>query len=343
MRPYLLILLLLPLLTVPGLAADCPLETCGVDDAIADPYPEPLVTQLTPNTELMTDRNYYRVLDDVAINFYDAPGGGITGSWKAGDNYVTVYEQADGWGRVGENQWIRMDQVNKQNVVVSRFTGLLLDEPQPYPIAWSLVNQYASPEPGANPSESRPFLYRYTYHYIYETVVDGEGYNWYKLGPDAWVHQFRVSVHRPIERPEDVNTERWVSVDLYEQVLTAYEGDTPVFTTLVSTGLPWWGTNTGHFNVTWMHQRDDMTQDLPGDFYYLQEVPWTSFFDGGIALHGTFWHDGFGYPQSHGCVNMSITDAHWLYKFIEDEFDWREPVNGGASVYVYTTDPALTS
>ncbi|MEM6283551.1 MAG: L,D-transpeptidase, partial [Chloroflexota bacterium] len=57
-----------------------------------------------------------------------------------------------------------------------------------------------------------------------------------------------------------------------------------------------------------------------------------------IALHGTFWHDGFGFPQSHGCVNMSITDAHWLFKFISPEFD-AKTADGGASVYVYNSDP----
>lgn len=323
-------------------AAECAVWECAESASVVDPYPAPNVTQLVPDTALMADRDYYRVVDGQSLNFHDAPGGAVTGSWKAGDNFVTVYEVQGDWGRTGPGQWIRMAQVNKQNVVISRFTGLKLDGPQEYPIAWSLVNQYASPEPGANPSESRPFLYRYTYHHIYETVQDAEGYNWYKLGEDMWVHQFRVSVHAPISRPEDVDTERWVAIDLYEQVLTAYEGNTPVFTTLVSTGLPWWSTNEGVFNVTWMDQRDDMTQDLPDDFYYIQEVPWTAFFDGGIALHGTFWHDGFGYPQSHGCVNMSITDAHWLYKFIDDEFDFAQPVNGGASVYVYTTDPAQT-
>jgi lipoprotein-anchoring transpeptidase ErfK/SrfK len=148
-----------------------------------------------------------------------------------------------------------------------------------------------------------------------------------------------VAVHHPVARPEGITTERWVGIDLYEQVLTVYEGETPVYTTLVSTGLPQWATNEGIFNVTAMFPREAMSQDLPNDFYYIQEVPWTAYFDEGIALHGTFWHDGFGYRQSHGCVNMSITDAAWVYEFLRPEFTWE---NGGASVYVYNTDPAAT-
>lgn len=342
---HLLAALIVSVLVVLGIAVqvsaadEC--ENCVVfgQHKMVEVVPIPRATTLEPNTDLMEDRDYYRVVDGVSLQFYNAPGGTMVSAWKAGDNYVTVYEIQNGWGRVGRDLWIQMSQVNKQGVVVSGFTGLALDDDaeQPHPIAWSLINQWAALAPGQDPSESSKFFYRYNYFYILETV-NIDGYNWYKVGNNAWIHQFNVAVHDPIPKPDDVTTERWVSIDLYEQVLTAYEGDAPVFTTLVSTGLPWWGTREGSFNVTWMHQRDDMTQDLPGDFYYLQEVPWTSFFDGGIALHGTFWHDGFGYPQSHGCVNMSITDAHWLFKFIEPEFD-AKTATGGASVYVYNTDP----
>ena len=79
-----------------------------------------------------------------------------------------------------------MAQLNKQNVVISSFTGLMLeDEAQPYPLAWSLVNQYASDEPGGDPKESNPFFYRYDYFYIYDTATDDEGLFWYKVGEDA--------------------------------------------------------------------------------------------------------------------------------------------------------------
>jgi hypothetical protein len=53
------------------------------------------------------------------------------------------------------------------------------------------------------------------------------------------------------------------------------------------------------------------------DFYSLENVPWTLYFDNDISLHGTYWHDGFGYRHSHGCVNLTITDSHWV-------FDWSQ-------------------
>ena len=75
----------------------------------------------------------------------------------------------------------------------------------------------------------------------------------------------------------------------------------------------------------------------PTDFYYLDNVPWTMYFDKARALHGAYWRTRFGYPQSHGCVNLSVGDAHWLYNWA-NEGDW---------VYVHDpsgltpTDPAL--
>lgn len=73
------------------------------------------------------------------------------------------------------------------------------------------------------------------------------------------------------------------------------------------------------------------------DFYYLDNVPWTMYFDQARALHGAYWRTRFGYPQSHGCVNLSLGDAHWL-------FNW---ATVGDWVYVHDpsgktpTDPSL--
>jgi hypothetical protein len=67
------------------------------------------------------------------------------------------------------------------------------------------------------------------------------------------------------------------------------------------------------------------------DFYFIENVPWVMYFDNDIALHGTYWHDAFGYRQSHGCVNLSIIDSWWLYQ-------WSASApNGAAWVYVYSS------
>jgi lipoprotein-anchoring transpeptidase ErfK/SrfK len=142
----------------------------------------------------------------------------------------------------------------------------------------------------------------------------------------------------PVARPADVDTERWVSVDLYEQVAIAYEGDEPVFATLVSSGMEDWPTNEGLFHVYFRNPRAPMSgANAQPDFYDLEEVPWTMYFDDDIALHGAYWHDGFGYRRSHGCVNLSIADAHWLYAWAAPEFDTSMPDDVGIAVYVYSS------
>jgi lipoprotein-anchoring transpeptidase ErfK/SrfK len=121
-------------------------------------------------------------------------------------------------------------------------------------------------------------------------------------------------------RPEGVAADEfWVDVDLYEQTVAAYEGDRMVYATPVSTGLPGWETNEGLFTVYARHREWPMwAEEGDADYFYLQDVPHTMFFDGDIALHGAYWHDEFGYPRSHGCVNMPPRAAEWVWAWSED-------------------------
>ena len=135
------------------------------------------------------------------------------------------------------------------------------------------------------------------------------------VGPNQWVKQIYMTVIKPIERPEGVSG-RWVAIDLFEQSLVAYEDDQPVYATLISTGLPGTETNEGLFTVWARLARDAMTGSTGApNAYALQSVPWVLYFDGSISLHGTYWHNFFGYRRSRGCVNLSISDARWV-------FDW---------------------
>jgi len=104
---------------------------------------------------------------------------------------------------------------------------------------------------------------------------------------------------------------RWIDIDLTRQVLTAYEGSTPVRSVLVSTGLVWTPTPVGRFYVYVRYVYDDMS----GPGYYLPNVPYVMYFYAGYALHGTYWHSNFGQPMSHGCVNLPTSEAEWLFNW----------------------------
>ena len=307
---------------------------CGLNDDILLRFRFPDdVSPLRIFADAVSARVYHRVAGELPI--YDAPNGKLVDTTGEGFSFVTVSQIQDNWAQIDEEQWVPLESLGEP-VRVSWFAGVELPTGGlPFPMAWTLRHLRAASEPGGAQSPFDSFLYRYTRVSIFGCVrVDGNC--WYQIGPDQWVHQYKVAIFHPIVRPEAVDTDKWIGIDLYEQVLTAYEGALPVFTTLISSGLPQWPTNEGLHHVWLRRQRGDMSGafQLP-DFYSLQEVPWTQYFDGGIAVHGAYWHDGFGLRRSHGCVNASLTDANWLYEWSADVWDREE--GHGIAVYVYST------
>lgn len=129
-----------------------------------------------------------------------------------------------------------------------------------------------------------------------------------------------------LKRPPGVKSdEHWVHIDLSEQTLVAYEGDRPVFATLVSTGKEAGMTPIGVHRVQTKLVASSMRdQPQEDEAYSIDDVPWTQYFSGSVALHGAFWHAGFGQVRSHGCVNLSPNDARWLFGFTDPPLppDW---------------------
>jgi hypothetical protein len=118
---------------------------------------------------------------------------------------------------------------------------------------------------------------------------------------------------------------KWIDVSILRQTLVAYEGMRPVYATVVSTGQggiadheKTHATIQGTFLVHTKHVSVTMDGDEQGDEFDLRDVPFVQYFTEGYALHGAYWHDDFGVPRSHGCVNLAPEDAAWL-------FGWTEP------------------
>ena len=130
------------------------------------------------------------------------------------------------------------------------------------------------------------------------------------------------------QRPKAVaEDEPWLDVDLSEQSLVAYEGDTPVYATLISSGRvdpngdpdSEFATPTGEFRIRSKHLTATMDGDHAVDGpYSIEDVPYVMYFELAYALHSAFWHNSFGRPRSHGCVNLAPEDARWL-------FHWTRP------------------
>jgi lipoprotein-anchoring transpeptidase ErfK/SrfK len=113
--------------------------------------------------------------------------------------------------------------------------------------------------------------------------------------------------------------DRWIDVDLSDQTLVAYQGQRPVFATMVSTGKKGsaeesFQTPTGRFRIYNKQVTSTMDGTTATDGNYaIQDVPWVMYFEGSYALHGAFWHQSFGRVRSHGCVNLGPSDARWLF------------------------------
>jgi lipoprotein-anchoring transpeptidase ErfK/SrfK len=106
---------------------------------------------------------------------------------------------------------------------------------------------------------------------------------------------------------------RSIIVDLSDSRTYAYENGILVRNVLVSTGLPGTPTVQGDFTV----ERKYVAQLMAGPGYYLPDVPYIMYFYQGYALHGTYWHNNFGVPMSHGCVNMPTSEAEWFYNWTD--------------------------
>jgi hypothetical protein len=104
---------------------------------------------------------------------------------------------------------------------------------------------------------------------------------------------------------------RWIDVDVTRQRLTAYEGVTPIKSFMVSTGTSAYPTVLGQFRI-WIKLE---ATDMSGPGYHLEDVPYTMYFYQGYGLHGAYWHNNFGTPMSHGCVNLETSNAAWLFDF----------------------------
>jgi len=291
-------------------------------------HPVPDVEQVPYNEEVVWTRAYRRMLGDVTV--YDAPNGNVLGQFSAGYNYVTIINESQGFTQINYGSWVNSEHITWADV--SEFSGVEMLEQPKRPFAWMLAEAYPSRTPGGPQDKSAEMIERYTMMNIYGTeIVDG--WEWYLVGPNQWIQQIRVSKVKVIERPEGVGpNDRWVAVDLFEQTAVAYEGDDMVFATLISSGLPQWGTHEGLFQIYDRYEATRMSGAVgQPDFYFIEEVPYVMYFDDEIGLHGTYWHDRFGYRQSHGCVNLSIMDSWWIYDWSSSE-EYQD-----AWVYVYSS------
>ncbi len=174
-------------------------------------------------------------------------------------------------------------------------------------------------------------LKQYDIVQVYSTrVIKNE--EWDLIAPDEWLEGRYVGLVTPTATPPlGVENGRWIEVNLYEQTMAVYDQNNMVYASLIATGLDPFFTRPGLFQIQDKLKSTTMSGSFTADhsdYYYLEDVPWTMYYDHARALHGAYWRTAFGYPQSHGCVNLSPADAHWLFNWAKVD-DW-----------VYVWDPS---
>lgn len=231
--------------------------------------------------------------------------------------------------------WVAGRDVATRVGGTNRFQGLVFRGTPERPFGWimPLVSDLRpKAAPGYNaPEADAPLLYPYQPVQIYATQ-EADNVEWYLVGPGQWVEQRMIARVLPNPTPpEGVTGNRWIEVNLFEQTLAVYENNQLVFATMIATGIDPFFTRPGVFQIRNKLESTPMSGAFAGDrsdYYYLQDVPWTMYYDQARALHAAYWRTRFGYQQSHGCVNLSPGDAHWL-------FDWAQ-----VGDWVYVWDPS---
>jgi lipoprotein-anchoring transpeptidase ErfK/SrfK len=237
-------------------------------------------------------------------------------------------------------------------VKAPEFKGVELGTDMQLPLAWSLIK-----EAGIFESKDKK-LFAIKDRFKRQTAVrlmspSTPGYEEVTTGGITYVPTFdgrwvrakdvvRIDVSPP---PADLKeNEKWVDVSIKSQALVLYEGTKPVFATLISSGKD--GTNVkgqfatvqGSFRIREKHVAATMDGDTSGELYSIDDVPYIQYFHTSYALHGAFWHSDYGRVRSHGCVNLSPSDAKRIFQWTEPQLPtgwhavWASDANPGTRV-----------
>jgi lipoprotein-anchoring transpeptidase ErfK/SrfK len=248
-------------------------------------------------------------------------------SWQAGEPAADQLERRHSYRFVGAQDTDRGRVFVRPNgsivpatdlflFAVSSFGGRdLAAEPLPAgaTLAWAVGSKGARVR--ATASTGGDVLRILPFHTPVELLDAPPDTVWWPVLGGGFVHGSVLARFRPAPRPEGTADDAlWIDVDLREQTLALVRGDTPVFVTLISSGVEGHGTPVGTFTIYDKLVSNDM-KSLVGakDAYHVEEVPWVIHFKPRYALHGAFWHDAFGHPVSHGCVNLAPRDARFVF------------------------------
>ncbi len=343
-RPRLWLALFFVLLTLLGLASPGIISAQTLPDRyspalLLGPPPDNSVLPFTYVQMKANSLPVYAQPSDAALGEPPSQLYGAGFVWMSLTDPNPILENGHFWYKIRPDGFIPAEAVSVFQP--SEFQGSILAQVTDKPFGWVVFDTRVSSTAGTPPQKTNRLLPRYSPVTIYEEKRVG-AWIWYRIGENEWIEQRQVGIVKPSARPEGIAPgDKWIEVNLYEQTLAAYEGDRMVYATLVSSGLARWPTPTGLSRI-WAKAVSSKMSGREGysDYYFLQDVPWIMYFNGDVALHGAYWHDRFGAPHSHGCVNLSPKDAQWLFNWTTPSpgpYNWTvpKPEDQGTWVWVH--------
>lgn len=198
------------------------------------------------------------------------------------------------------------------------------------------------------PDKTSDVMYRMYYettHWVKSVITGKDGQVWYQVRDDKWdklyyaraehIRMMTVEELSPIS-PDVPSRDKKIEVRLEEQIVIAYENNLPVFVAPVSSGgvlrVGTYTTPKGSFVTYYKRPSRHMAAgDIASSGFDLPGVPWVQYItESGISFHGTFWHNDFGRPRSHGCINLSTPSAKWLYRWTSPQVSMSKEFSHGA-------------
>jgi hypothetical protein len=286
------------------------------------------------DTESLNPNQQGRVLDP-SIDIYDLPAYNARKvntyfrDWVLPITDITIGTSKDSfnmvWYKIGEEGFAHSGSIQpvltKTNPIAANIPldGAIAEVTVPFTDArW---------DPGDSSLVAYRFYYTSTY-WIMDIVEDKSGKPWYAVRDDKWEYMYYVPAEHlriiPNEEMEPITPniaaeDKRIEVHLPEQVMIAYEFDQPVFMARIASGAIFsngdFSTPSGRFMTFHKRPSRHMARgNLAANGYDLPGVPWNSYItEDGIAFHGTYWHNNFGRPRSHGCINLTPQAAKWVF------------------------------
>lgn len=274
----------------------------------------------------------------------------VVGRAKARSGFALLSTFDHDERRYGLTTELAVIPIDRTRIIrTSAFVGLPLPEDMSLPVAFTRSKQarhYIKNAQGNIVPEDK-LGYRVGIALSGKTVRTG-GMTLLETKHGTYVREDQIVRIDPAERMPSwaVAGQKWIDVSILKQSLVAYEGTKPVYVTLVSTGADGLGdpkkthsTIQGVFRIHTKHVSITMDGDDVGDEFDLRDVPFVQYFTEGYALHAAYWHDDFGIPRSHGCVNLAPRDAAWLFEWTTPDVpkEWHAGLSlrGGTIVYTH--------